>query len=62
MNRDKISYLFLFCSLMLVQKSAARLEEVISLLPSVGSARQLVERILTSQELGQASKMSSPRR
>jgi len=50
MNHDKISYLVLFCSMMLVQKSAARLDEVISLLPSAGPAKQLAEHILTSQQ------------
>ena len=51
MNHDKASYLVLFCSLMLVQKSAVRLEEVVSLLPSTGPAKQLAEHILASQQL-----------
>ena len=50
MNHDKASYLVLFCSLMLIQKSAARLEEVLPLLPSTGPARQLAERMLASQQ------------
>lgn len=49
MYQDKVSYLVLFCSLMLVRKSAARLEEVISLLSPAGPARQLAERIVASQ-------------
>ena len=51
MSRDKASYLVLFCSLMLVQKSAARLDEIVSLLPSVGPARQLAEQILAAQQV-----------
>ena len=50
MNHDRVSYLVLFCSLMLVQKSAARLDEVLSLLPSSGPARQLAEQMLASQQ------------
>lgn len=49
MTHDKTSYLVLFCSLLLIQKSGARLEEVVSLLP-VGSAKQLVQHILTAQQ------------
>ena len=49
MNHDKVSYLVLFCSLMLIQKSVARLDEVVSILPSAGPARQLAERILAQQ-------------
>jgi len=50
MNHDKASYLVLFCSLMLIQKSAARLDEVISLLPSAGPAKQLAEHMLAAQQ------------
>lgn len=50
MNHDKASYLLLFCSLMLIQKSAASLDEVISLLPSTGPAKQLAESILASKQ------------
>ena len=50
MNHDKASYLVLFCSLILIQKSAARLDEVVSLLPTAGPARQLAERMLASQQ------------
>ena len=50
MNHDKVSYLVLFCSLMLVQKSAARLDEVISLLPPTGPAKRLAESMLAPQQ------------
>ena len=46
MNPDKVSYLMLFCSLMLVQKSAAKLDDLVPLLPSAGSAKQLAQQIL----------------
>jgi hypothetical protein len=51
MNHDKASYLMLFCSLMLVQKSAARLDEIIPLLPSAGPAKELAESILAPQQV-----------
>ena len=50
MNPDKVSYMMLFCSLMLVQKSAARLDEVVPLLPSAGPAKQLAQQILSPQD------------
>ena len=47
MNQDKASYLVLFFSLLLVQKSAARFDEITSLLPSAGPAKHLAELVLT---------------
>ena len=49
MTHDKVSYLVLFCSLMLIQKSGARLDDIVSLLPSAGPARQLAQNILTTR-------------
>lgn len=49
MNHDKVSYLVLFCSLILVQKSAAKLDDLVLLLPSAGPAKHLAQQILASQ-------------
>lgn len=51
MNPDKVSYLVLFCSMLLIQKSVASFEEVVPLLPSVGRAKQLAERMLSGQQV-----------
>ena len=49
MNHDKVSYLMLFCTLMLVQKSVAKLDDLVPLLPSAGPAKQLAQQILATQ-------------
>ena len=44
MDRDSVSYLMLFCALILVQKDRATLPEVLILAPLDGPGKQLAEK------------------
>ena len=45
-NKEKTSYMMLFCALMLVKKFKATLEQSIRVAPLTGNAKCLAERLL----------------
>ena len=49
MNPDQVSYMMLFCTMMLVRKARASLQESMTLLPLAGPAKELAEHLARSQ-------------
>ena len=49
MTHEKVSYMMLFCALILVKKNNASLEESMVLLPLAGPAKGLAEHLMRSQ-------------
>ena len=50
MNPDQVSYMMLFCSMMLVRNARASLQESMTLLPLAGPAKELAEHLGRSRE------------
>jgi hypothetical protein len=50
MQEERVSYIMLFCALMLVRNSKATLEESMKLVPLEGSARQLAGELAAAQD------------
>ena len=46
-SEDRVSYVMLFCALMLVRNSKATLEESMKIVPLVGSAKVLAGELLS---------------
>ena len=46
-KEDRVSYMMLFCALMLVKNSRATLEESVAIVPLVGRARHLAGELVS---------------
>ena len=45
MSEDAVSYMMLFCALLMVRNAKAGLEQSLALLPVAGTAKDLAERL-----------------
>jgi len=54
-REDRVSYVMLFCALMMVKKSKATLEESVTIVPLAGRARHLAGELLNRTSFSQTS-------